>query len=256
MIKDLCISISFSSAEVNTPDIRQMWNQIAIKSANQQPSGASLTPVTTMSSDGFSTVASSIGYDEDLQMNMALRNSLKTQDNLQKSTFTPDGKHINTLRTSRHLFQEADKRNLDSKVAVYSSSKKLKHSSFSSPIDVDDSPLAPPSGLRMSTKVSNRIYNNGLDPAYFASTQIESPEDHQSKIKNKSDVEFDQKIRYEVIRHMQHVDGNKAQARTLYRILTRGEPKEQFMDVDSIASDCNNQGMSVSETVELMLAMI
>lgn len=220
------------------------------------------TPATRLSSDGFSTIGSNIGYDEDLQLNIALKNSMK--ESFKKTTFTPDGHHISDLRAKRRLFLDSDKKVLHMKSQHYSSNKKAKQPSMQpslqSPLDLThDSPL-PASAYAMSSKVRNRINNNGLDSAYFASTQyddnINSPPAIQATIR--LDAGWEQKIRIEIIRHMRVGKDStmKAQARELYRVITRRSPSEKYSDVQSIASDCNNTGMTVTETVELMLAMV
>ena len=92
---------------VNTPDIREVWNSVAIGSAKQMPntnlSTLTVSPVSNLNSDGFSTVGSSIGYEENLQMDIALHNSMK--ESFKKSAFTPDGDHISELRAKHRLLK-------------------------------------------------------------------------------------------------------------------------------------------------------
>lgn len=203
------------------------------------------TPVP--SQDALFNLATRLSNDEKLQMDLALRNSLKDVGPFKQSVFTPNGEHINSLRTSRRLFQEADKRELQKKTTAYSSQKKKARSSPPEVITLDNTP---PSTM-------NRIHNNHLDPAYFAMTQTDtlpSP----SYFKTNVDSKWKQKIRHEVIRYMQNGENDsiKQHARELYRIMTRQEPREKFSDIDNMACDCSNAGMSATETVELMLSMI
>ena len=52
-------------------------------------------------------------------------------------------------------------------------------------------------------------------------------------------------------------DGVKAgKARDLYRLLTRKNPSDQYGDVMSIASDSDELGMTVKDTVKLMMLMM
>ena len=246
---------------VNTPDIREVWNSVAIGSAKQMPntnlSTLTVSPVSNLNSDGFSTVGSSIGYDEDLQMDIALRNSMK--ESFKKSAFTPDGDHISELRAKRRLFQDSEKKQLNAKKEMYSSQKKGRKGVVYNL--THDSPRLPsPSGFTMPSNVSNRIHNNGLDPAYFMSTQqdsIASPPAIQTKTNSKVDSDWEQKLRIDIIRRMRTgTTDNVSVARTLYRVYTRREPKDKFADVESIARDCNNAGMTVAETVDLMMSMV
>ena len=124
---------------------------------------------------------------------------------------------------------------------------------MSSPITIDDTPP--------STK--NRITNNRLDARYFEATQ----EDHDRNLQYNDDNDdrgqrlddpWFRIIRQEVIRRMRIAEDeeDKESARELYRILTRRIPREKFVDVQNIAIDCDNAGMLVKETVDLMLSMI
>ena len=77
------------------------------------------------------------------------------------------------------------------------------------------------------------------------------------KTNSKVDSDWEQKLRIDIIRRMRTgTTDNVSVARTLYRVYTRREPKDKFADVESIASDCNNAGMTVAETVDLMMSMV
>ena len=217
-----------------------------------------------LSRDAFSSVASDFASKEDLQLNMALRNSLK--DSFVKSSFTPDGKQsIADLRAKRRLFHESDKETLYAKRASYD------QSSYDLTMDT------PPSSL--PSKVNNRLSNNGLDHAYFMSTQlsqdISSPPANKNthfenqwecditsppaKKMTRIEAKWEQKLRIETIRIMQLSNSDPGQAekaRGLYRVLTRKQPHEQYSDVHSIATDCDHTGMTVEDTVKLMINMV
>ena len=59
------------------------------------------------------------------------------------------------------------------------------------------------------------------------------------------------------MRNMTCDDGVKAgKVRDLYRLLTRKNPSDQYGDVTSIASDSDELGMTVEDTVKLMISMM
>ena len=240
-----------------TPDIREMWHTIS-KSAASKPLSAFATPstLTTTERDDISSISSDFLNNEDVQMNVALRNSMK--DSWTKSTCTPDGQHINELRAKRRLFQQADKDNLDRKRAAVTGT-------MTRPLTIKDSP--PSVAYGSATKVSNRIHNNGLDPAYYMLTQHENAVSPQITAplpvpKSESTIhsKLEQSIRIECIRLMRNGSNQdssvKNRARTLYRLINRKVPSDKYADIVSITEDCDHCGMTIESTVELMLSMV
>ena len=197
-----------------------------------------------MTADDMSSIASGVLADEKLQLDTALRNSMK--DSFEKSVFTPDGNHINDLRAKRKLFKEADhSAHIDRKRAA---------------IDYDFSrdPDSPP---HIDQKSRNHLNNNGLDAAYFMSTQASTPSPMISsaqKVSTAKGSKWMKDIRLESMRHMRCEDDdvNAAKGRALYRLLTRKQPSDEYGDILSIALDSDEMGLTVEDTVKLMITMM
>ena len=220
----------------NTPDIRQIFYR----------QFDNLDTPSTMTSDDWSNAGTKVVSDEQMHLNTAIRNSMK--DQFEKTAFTPDGsQHISELRAQRALFHSQDKE------------KVLERKRSSVDLSVD-SPIV--------KKASNRISNNGLDPAYFALTQqeISSPyatppslvntASHANNSSSKKFKKWEQSIRLETMRRMRSNDNSIASdAKKLYRLFSRKDPKEEYTDMMTIAKDADDLGMTVDDTVDMMLAM-
>lgn len=217
---------------------------------------ASSAPTSTPQAvkDTLASLSQTLSSDEKMQIDLALRNSLKDLASMKQSMFTPDGKHIDELRTSRRLFHQSEKRSRQQQAAELSATKKKTKQGSPSPI---------PGGLIMidhtppSTK--NRIHNNGLDRAYFEHTQTQTSE---YNLQRQSDTnkwnKWNQEVRNEIIRNIRVAkdEVTKEKARQLYRVFTRHQPPTLYADVHNIAMDCNSSGMLVAETVEMMMSML
>ena len=225
---------------VDTPDIRALFNTLV---TYKKETNENIETPSTMTMDDMSSIASGVLHDEQLQLDTALRNSMK--NTFEKSEFTPDGSHINELRAKRKLVRESDRITLsDRKRAA---------------IDYDFSkdPDSPP---HIDQKARNRLNNNGLDAAYFMATQssIPSPQNSASSTRTTAKgSKWIKSIRIEAMRHMSSSDEIKAsKGRDLYRLLTRKHPSDQYGDILSIANDSDEIGMTVQDTVNLMLSMM
>ena len=192
----------------------------------------------------FANLSGRLSNDEKLQIDIALKNSLKDLQSMKKSVWTKDDVHIDTLRTNRRLFQASDKKRLQANTDAFVSSKKA--CTNPETILLDHTPPA----------TANRLYNNGLDAHYFASIQQDNHPDRPAQPSVDSD--WTQMIRHEVIRRMRTSDdpNEKNKAIELYCIFTPCSPPDKFTDIQYIVFDCKNAGMVISETVELMFLMI
>lgn len=201
-----------------------------------------------MSNDDYSSLATDVSKNEKLQMEIALRNSMK--DVYAPPNQTAEGDSISDLRTKRRLFQSSDQISLSQKRAAYA----MKRTTLDSPISLTSSPSTEP----VPQKLSNRLYNNKLDAAYFMATQTDDDVDGPVTAETiKVDPKWDQQIRIEVLRLLQNGKSEDKTAITmLYRILTRQLPRDKHNDMKSVASDCNHAGMSVEMTVEIMMSMV
>ena len=224
---------------------------------DSKPSVYPQTPSTGVSTirDNLSTVSNSVAKSEDMQMNIALQNSLK--DSFPKSSFSPDGVHISELRAKRRLFHETDKQMLSD----------AKRPAFEQEIHYDFSKDSSPQAYASSSKAMSRINNNNLDSAYFMSTQYDDETGTSpgqvatmpplpNTNRTKTDSSQWGKLRVECIRRMRVKDANTNNARKLYRVLNRKHPKDLFSDIESMASDCHASGMTVEDTVDCMIDMI
>ena len=176
------------------------------------------------------------------------------KDQFQSSAFHPNGQHISELRAQRVLFQSHDKVSLQERKRPA--------------IDAIDLVDSPPS--KIDKKANNRLSNNGLDAAYFAGTQpdFESPftsprvnvtstvsTTSAAMPSTKKKQKWLQSIRMEVMRRMRPNNHavSAGDARKLYKLLSRCHPKDDYTDILTIANDADEMGMTVDETVAIML---
>ena len=227
----------------NTPDIRAVFHTLTThkKPFNETYHDSTLS---TLTADDMSSVASGVLADEKLQLDTALRNSMK--ESFEKSVFTPEGDHIDNLRAKRKLFKEADH-------SAYRDSKRA-----AIDYDLSNDPDSPPV---LDQKSRNRLNNNGLDMAYFMSTQASTPSPMISSARKVSTVKGSKwlkDIRLESMRHMRCEDDEvkATKGRALYRLLTRKQPTDEYGDIMSIANDSDEMGMTVEDTVKLMISMM
>lgn len=231
----------------NTPDIRGLWHSIAQVPREdvyatiefEKKPAAVTTPSTAPTSvrDTFSSLSKQVARSDEMQMNLALRNSLK-------DTFMSDKERLNTRR---RLFADSDKKII----------KKFKRPAFEDEVVyLDMSPDSKPAPKKLPSKTQNRVSNNNLDARYVQATQTlnESPP-------RSLPSELLRAVRSECIRRMKLKD-NAAQQQAakksvvLFRILTRKSPAEMWKDISTLATDCHSNGDTIEDTVECMLTLL
>ena len=277
---------------------RQMFTATKAHTSTSTPKPEAIH--TTDTHDDLSSLASDLMNNDEMQMNIAMQNSMKEsyrQRNSFPSTLTPEGVSINEMRAKRKEYRISEARNCEEVMnndlthLVDSPPKNnqlssTSHSSTFTPEhgihgkrlmfrssdeqylkkrrqimteDLKNLMDTPSPNSCVSSKANNRVTNNGLDPAYFAATQHDSPqqENHPKTSRRSLDPSFEQKIRIETMRLMQTSDdAARVKATNLYRLLNRKRPTDEYSDIQSIALDCDHIGKTVSDTVLLMMAII
>ena len=173
------------------------------------------------------------------------------KESFPKSSFSPEGFHINDLRTQRRLFNESDKKMLSSH------KRPAGNHTFSDTAGLSN--VAP--------KAANRMANNSLDPAYFQLTQreteddlIESPPRKVSRFSpSKKDTQLWDAIRGECIRLMNPNEDpiKKEKAIALYKLITiPSQNADLNIVIKTMANDCERRGMTTTAIVECMLHLV
>lgn len=225
----------------------------AMKPAPSPMPQANLATPSTPSTlhDELSIASSKLAGSEQMQLNLAIRNSLK--ESFRKSSFTPEGIHISQLRTQRRLFNETDKQMLSGskRPAIYE--------------DLTGKTPSPDMSSPKSAKSANRLHNNKLNVDYYNLLTQQSEQDTiqspPSTISSASksgakDQKLWEAIRGECIRRMRVKDQSTKKAVNLYKVITSPAHDPTMNTVImSMANDCERSGMTTYDIVECMLEL-